>query len=312
MRILVAYDGSSGADAAIDGLTRAGLPDNAEIVVLCAADQIGPHTFPAHPAGEAAAASGHGPDLSAARQRWQARADQALQDARATAERGAQRLRGVLPAARVTVEAVADSPAWAVIRRAEDAAGTNWRADLVVMGAAGHGAVGRLVLGSAASQVLTHCRRSVRVGRATAADSAADRPIQLLLGADGSADSAAAAAAIAARRWPAGTRCHVLAAADLKLRTAHGLAQPGADPVAHALSLARAVAATLEKSGLDVHPEARPGEAAAVLLEAAAQIPADCIFVGARGLSRVDRFLLGSVSTALAMRAGCSVEVVHG
>ena len=38
---------------------------------------------------------------------------------------------------------------------------------------------------------------------------------------------------------------------------------------------------------------------------------ADCIFVGARGMGRIERFLLGSVSSAVAARAHCSVEVAH-
>jgi len=38
---------------------------------------------------------------------------------------------------------------------------------------------------------------------------------------------------------------------------------------------------------------------------------ADCIFLGARGVRGVERFLLGSVSTAVAMNAHCSVEIVH-
>jgi len=35
------------------------------------------------------------------------------------------------------------------------------------------------------------------------------------------------------------------------------------------------------------------------------------VFVGAKGMSRVHRVLLGSVSGAVAVRAGCSVEVVR-
>lgn len=38
---------------------------------------------------------------------------------------------------------------------------------------------------------------------------------------------------------------------------------------------------------------------------------ADCIFVGSRGMGRIDRFLVGSVSSAVAARAHCSVEVVY-
>lgn len=38
---------------------------------------------------------------------------------------------------------------------------------------------------------------------------------------------------------------------------------------------------------------------------------ADCIFVGAKGTRGIDRLLLGSVSSAVAARARCSVEVVR-
>jgi len=38
---------------------------------------------------------------------------------------------------------------------------------------------------------------------------------------------------------------------------------------------------------------------------------ADCIVVGAAGVRGIERFLLGSVSTAVAMGAHCSVEIVH-
>ena len=53
------------------------------------------------------------------------------------------------------------------------------------------------------------------------------------------------------------------------------------------------------------------GEPKVVLLEQAEEWGAKTIFLGARGLGATERFLLGSVSTAVAMRAPCSVEVVY-
>jgi nucleotide-binding universal stress UspA family protein len=47
------------------------------------------------------------------------------------------------------------------------------------------------------------------------------------------------------------------------------------------------------------------------LIAAAARTNADAIFVGARGIGRVERLLLGSVSTAVATHAGCTVEIVR-
>jgi nucleotide-binding universal stress UspA family protein len=55
----------------------------------------------------------------------------------------------------------------------------------------------------------------------------------------------------------------------------------------------------------------KDGEPKSLLIAEAESWGADCIFVGARGLGRVERFMLGSVSTAVAARAHCSVEVVR-
>jgi len=48
-----------------------------------------------------------------------------------------------------------------------------------------------------------------------------------------------------------------------------------------------------------------------LIVEEAASWNADCIFLGARGHSRLERFLLGSVAAAVAARATCTVEVVR-
>jgi nucleotide-binding universal stress UspA family protein len=54
------------------------------------------------------------------------------------------------------------------------------------------------------------------------------------------------------------------------------------------------------------------GDPKRVLVRHAEEFGADCIFTGATGFSsRAERFLLGSVSAAVAARAHCSVEVVR-
>ena len=72
-----------------------------------------------------------------------------------------------------------------------------------------------------------------------------------------------------------------------------------------------AMAAPLHERGLAVSSIITTGDPKHVLLDEAKHWGADSLFVGARGLSRIERFLLGSVSSALAARAHCSVEVVR-
>jgi nucleotide-binding universal stress UspA family protein len=76
----------------------------------------------------------------------------------------------------------------------------------------------------------------------------------------------------------------------------------------------KAVASATEKlwaAKLIVSSEVKAGDPKRVLLDEAESWDADCIFVGATGLSGLDRFLLGSVSAAVAARTHCSAEVVR-
>ena len=70
-------------------------------------------------------------------------------------------------------------------------------------------------------------------------------------------------------------------------------------------------AAELEADGLDVMTSAREGDAAHVILELAREQDADLIVIGARGLTGIRRFLLGSVSSKLSHHAECSLLIVR-
>jgi len=74
--------------------------------------------------------------------------------------------------------------------------------------------------------------------------------------------------------------------------------------------LARAVR-HLATDGVKAQSHAREGEPAAVIIEVAQETNADLIVVGARGLTGIQRFLLGSVSSKLSHHAPCDVMIVR-
>lgn len=296
MRLLIGYDGSPGADAALDELRQGGLPAKCDAIVLSVADGF----IPPEPALS---------DVAARNQydHFHREVLAQVERCRVQAQRAADHLKRGFPGWAVQAEAIADSPGWGVIRRAEGWEGGS-RADLVAVGATGRSALGRMLLGSVAHKVVTYAQCSVRVSRL--ATGRADTNVQLLVGVDGSPDAFAAVRAVCSRYWPAGTNVHVVCVIDTRLKAMHAaLRASDADEVAEIL--AEQAASELRGVGLAVTKHVAQGDAKDELLKQAEQVSANCVFVGARGLSRVNRILLGSVSTGVAMRAACSVEVAR-
>jgi len=64
-------------------------------------------------------------------------------------------------------------------------------------------------------------------------------------------------------------------------------------------------------AGLVVSSSVIDGDPKEALINEARRWNADAIFVGARGVGRIERFLLGSVSAAVITHAPCTVEVVR-
>lgn len=301
MKILIGFDGSDCAIAAIEDLRRAGLPDHADASVLTIADVwLPPTPEPARSEAEPALL----PAVSAAR----ALATQAVEDARVRSHDGAARVQACFPEWTVTAEAIAESPYWALIKWSER---EHWQPDLLVVGSHGRSLAGRLVLGSVSQMALQHARCSVRIGRSHL-PSSDGTSVRIVVGVDGSPEAAAAIQAVARRNWPAGSVATVVAAADLRLATSVvGLFSPGDDALIWARRAADEAADELRAVGLAVSSAVVEGDPKRVLVAVAAERGAHCIFVGAQGLGRLDRFLIGSVSSAVAARAHCSVEVIR-
>jgi nucleotide-binding universal stress UspA family protein len=76
--------------------------------------------------------------------------------------------------------------------------------------------------------------------------------------------------------------------------------------------LVSAAAATLRSKGFaKVDTAVLEGDARVVLLDAAAEWPAELIVIGSHGRKGLNRFLLGSVSEFVARHAPCSVQIVR-
>lgn len=305
-KLLIGYDGSPGADALLEDLSRAGLPAQLDVLLLSVADVWLP-TNP--PPGSVE----FPPPSTASVRRAHEVARETVDHHRALAERAAELLRSGHPGWKVTAEACGDSPAWALIKRADD-----WKADLVAVGSHGRSTLERLFLGSVSHKVAAEAHCSVRVTRPRR--QAHPTRLRLALAVDGSPDSARTVEAVAARTWPVQAEFDLVSVLDTRMETAlawPGLfaAQwaPGPDVESRdaACRILETAAKRLFDAGLRVETHLLTGEPRHELLQHVDRWEADTIFLGARGLHHGGRLSLGTLASAVAARAHCTVEIVR-
>ncbi len=310
MKILIAYDGSRSADAALDDLKAAGLPAASTAHILSVAEVWLP------PPPEGISLSEYAVKLQTEPQPFTAYKElgEAVSTAEDQAKAAEQRLKTNFPDWNITSEATYGSPAWEILERADHLA-----ADLIVVGAQGLNLVERIVLGSISQKVLTEAHCSVRIARGRIEVEPASPRIVLAF--DGSKGAEAATNAIVARDWPEGTEVRMVSVTDVLQPSLVGhLIPPVSDWVTEAnegqaewlRDLAEPAIRQLSDAGLVVEHQIGVGTPKEVIIDEAERWHATSIFLGANRFgSRVERFLLGSVSSAVAARAHCSVEVIR-
>ncbi len=189
-------------------------------------------------------------------------------------------------------------------------------ADLVIVGARGHGQIATLLLGSVSSEIVDQAPCPVLVARG-------DTVSQVVFATDGSPSSLAAEALLA--EWPifAGVPIRVVSVAEVFYPWTAGIAptmyQVVADSYAADLEEAKEVhqrladetAVRLRAAGRTAEAEMRDGSAAAEILAVAAERQADLVILGTRGRTGLTRLLLGSVARNVLSGSPASVLVVR-
>lgn len=303
MKILLATDGSEQSKAAVNEVATRPFPINTELRIVSAYQRT-PLITRLEPMG--------------VMEETFAKADHyALKAAEDAAKDAAEILRDGNPAITVTTSAI-DGSAKSVILDEAEAFG----ADLIVVGSHGYGTIEGFWLGSVSHAVALHATCSVEIVRRA---KSGDKLWKILLAIDGSEPSEAAVEEIARQPFPDGSEMLVISAVE---RPFLPLAYPGDGIDMNVFEeieksyLQRANAAVddaaiklrigSESNKLGITTSVASGSPKEVILDEADAFGADLIVVGSHGYGMVERFLLGSVSQAVALHAKCSVQIVRG
>lgn len=220
----------------------------------------------------------------------------------------------------VTTKTLKGNPKVVLLDEAE-----HWGADLIMVGTHGYSALERLWLGSVSRAVASQAICSVQIVRQREPRATNRQGMRILFATDGSEFSDAAAEEIATRPWPKGSEARVISIVHLPFTpTPETWALPeseysrletaGREQAKTAID--RSVSRLREsnerrEAPLAVTDETILGHPEESIIEAAKTWGADLVVLGSHGRRGFQRFLLGSVSQAVASHAPCSVEIVR-
>lgn len=306
MKLLLAFDGSEPAENALDDLALAGLPADAQAIILTVIPFILP---PEAPEPQSYEVQGF-PDCYAevvVRNRMKS-----VSSLKAKESAASRHLKRLFPGWKIGVECVNGSPSHEIHKRA----GT-YEPDLIVLGSRGWSLTGKLLIGSVAEKALLHSRWNTRIGNGKPRKPG---PPRLIIGFDGSKESRLAVEVVAERDWPKGTFIQLTTVSDFQNRIDQMTRTLGARRIAIQESIAdwpwmenkmAKAKDRLDQPGIEVGTTVLSGDPRTKLIDQAKKIRADTVFLGSHGLTGVRQFLLGSVSSFVSSHPPCSIEIVR-
>lgn len=294
MRVLIAYDGSSGAEKAIALAGSLRWPSDSKLQVVAVVEPPLPHYTGVRHVGPVPAPAMDPEPLELGQRQ--------VSDAVARLSTENPQAEGVILRGR---------PATVLVDHA-----ARFRADLVMGGSRGHGRVASLLLGSVAAEVVDNAPCPVLVARTTEVRG-------LVLAVDGHPPAELAESLLS--KWPIfeGLRLHVLSVADVMEPVQFGLAPAAYHKAAaeHAsvvaeqkeshTRIAEETAARLRASGRQADATMRTGRAADEVIALADETGADLVVMGSRGRTGIARMVLGSVARKVLNGSAGSVLIVR-
>lgn len=294
MRVMLAFDGSAGAEAARDLVAHLPWPRGTAITVIAAlerrADLFG------------------APDFAVAPQNADEAEEMLLADLQEMLRSATAPLR--MSDRMIDTRVVRGRPASALLDEARA-----MQPDLIVIGNRGHGPFATILLGSVSTEVVDHAPCPVLVARHPAAH-------RLVVGADGSESAQHAIDVVS--RWPIfhGMPARVVgvcrASSNWNALTAavypawvEGDTSTAEERRCQLTEIADRASGQLASAGLQPTVEIREGDPAEQLILAARADQADLIVVGSRGQSTITRLVLGSVARKVLLHADASVLIVR-
>jgi nucleotide-binding universal stress UspA family protein len=306
MKILLAIDGSEASLAAVEDAARTPWPEGSVLRIFSAADIPFPTQWrlASMPSG--------------AYKEWERIAEERAVENTALAMARFGEI--AVAQTEMTATTLKGDPKIAILDEAE-----HWGADLIIVGTHGYNALERLWLGSVSRAVASHAKCSVQIARRRRARGDDGKAMKILLAVDGSEFGDAAVEEIANRPWAPRSEVHIISVIHLPF-TPTPETQSLPDSYYSQLERAereragsvvnRAIARLREggasrETPLTLTSEVILGHPAETIIETAKKWGYDLIALGSHGYRGFTRFLLGSVSYAVASHAPCSVEIVR-
>lgn len=293
MRILISYDGSDYAHEVLRNLCRAGLPPEAEAIVISTTDSSFPTLGQYRKNGSA------NPNA--------AYPIEAVNKATAVARQASEMIRKDFPGWEVRINLAVGSTVRVIAKKAG-----GWNPDLIIIGSQKHSAMSNSIFSAFSRQVDATMNCSIRVAQKfpglAEVEGNSDFGFRILVCVEEASRAEAIVGSVASRFWPKGTEVRLLTVVHpCDYSTIDWLNEK----INRTKLLHRRLVNELDDTTVYATSVVKEGEPVKIILKEAEEWRPNCIFIGTRRISRLHRWLSGSLSEVLVARVECPVELVR-